>query len=61
VKVKILQSIAGPDVSFRPGQIVTLDDVLAGKWIKTGICKEEPAEEPAAPTENDTPKKARKK
>jgi hypothetical protein len=38
MKVKFVVAIAGPHISFRPKQEAVLDDDLAAKWIKTGIC-----------------------
>jgi hypothetical protein len=47
IKVRILQSIAGhaepmydlPDFGFAPGQVVLIDERLAGNWISSGVAE----------------------
>jgi hypothetical protein len=52
MKIKILQSIASPDIGYLPGLIYDLDADIAGKWISRGICVAEPDEMPAVEPEN---------
>jgi len=48
--VKINVSIASATYSYRPNEVVELDDATATKWIANGICDAVP-----------TPKKTNKK
>ena len=46
--VKFLQSIAGSEFSYAPGQTADIDDDLSDAWIASGIC-EAVAREPSKP------------
>ena len=39
ITVKFLQSIASPDFSYRPGEIVMIDKTQATPWILSGVCE----------------------
>jgi len=39
MEVKILKSIASADFSYRPGQLVILNDDLAKKWAAIELCE----------------------
>ena len=59
MKVKFLMSIASADFSFHPGQLTKIDDELAAKWQRTGICEivAEPEEVKEAVATKKTTKK----
>lgn len=62
MKVKILVSIAGSNFSYRPGQIVDLDEKEAKRWIKADVAEKAPAKKKAEakPPAKAPPAKAKK-
>jgi len=64
MKVRFQIAIAGPDVSYRPGEIVDLPEDLARKWSAVGhveILEDETAESPAEETATARPQRSRKR
>ena len=69
-KVKILQSCAGLDFSYYPGEVVEIDDAKAGSFVKHGLAEltenPKPVEKPVEDLKPESkpvskPKKSKKK
>lgn len=57
MKVRLKVSVAGPTVSWRPGQVVELPEPVAVEWIRIGHAEPAP-EGPETATAPAPPEKA---